>query len=180
MTTPNYQGRVSGLTRITIDQFTHCWIYYADIEGREDSEKFVWSNKLKIKPDEVGHNIIESSTFWPKERVFFAIAFPHVTRMLGWTIEDNIYETNINEFARYDTETWEEKEFMPKNPKTHFLVCPQELKITNFEDDIYGLSPTIPQYYNHPRSINAVPQARIINPNKLKEWYNEKKLILKL
>jgi len=170
--TQPYDGYIHNLTRIEIGQGKSCWIYFTSIAGREAKKQVEWKYS-NLKPEDTIENIRNTIILLPEKIITFVTAFPHITRFIGWTIENKKLETNDYEFARYVTPQWDRIEIPTKNNPLNFLTCSLERKILCYEGKRWDNAQTVQEYFSAQRNIQDIGRATIRNSNKLLEFCNQ-------
>jgi hypothetical protein len=165
--TPPYDAFTEDIARFSVDDVKRAVIYFASIKGREQRELNEWDHSLlemEKVGDQIGNIILK---YDPSKNAFFAVSFPHVTRIFGWKCGEGIRESNRYDFGEYETDGMVLKKPKPLPegaPKFH--ACGLEDLAIAQETRIWFTTEGVEQYYTASRNCLALS---LESPNKLRD-----------
>jgi len=154
MAAQSYVGTVEGIQKLKVDGAPGAVVYFTNIEGRAEKEKYEWQSCLSnvteqgvVSMGDVLSNIetVIRENVQPKEARFL-VAFPHIATLFGWEGGDGYRESNLYKIISFDPKTRE-----PIKVKEGEVGCLLELLISAQEAELWAESKDVKEYYNKPR-----------------------------
>lgn len=156
--TPGYDGYINEIRRIQTSPDHVAILYFASIGGRGPQGK-EWKDADR---EQISHDIGElASTVQTPDNALFIVAFPHVTKFLGWQVgSETTRETNLIQFDFRQTNGLAPQPYDPRE-----LGCLLEIEIMRHETQLWANAPTPDAYFAASRDTTLAIKAH--EPNKL-------------